>query len=133
MNAESTGSYYIDGNVMDGYPEYTQDNWSGVHKYPNYVKLETPASFANPLPTESAEEAYEAVMQSAGATLPKRDAVDARIIHDVIHRTGMHINSQNEVGGYPLVEMVRSTLEDDDHDGMPNDWEIDRGLNPRDQ
>ena len=44
----------------------------------------------------------------------------------------MHINSQNEVGGYPLVEMVRSTLEDDDHDGMPNDWEIDRGLNPRD-
>ena len=69
---------------------------------------------------------------SAGATLPKRDAVDARIIHDVIHRTGMHINSQNEVGGYPLVEMVRSTLEDDDHDGMPNDWEIDRGLNPRD-
>lgn len=132
MNAESTGSYYIDGNVMDGYPEYTQDNWSGVHKYPNYVKLETPASFANPLPTESAEEAYAAVMQSAGATLPKRDAVDARIIHDVIHRTGMHINSQNEVGGYPLVETVRSTLEDDDHDGMPNDWEIARGLDPRD-
>ncbi|WP_397376702.1 pectinesterase family protein [Paenibacillus sp. p3-SID867] len=132
MNAESTGSYYIDGNVMDGYPEYTQDNWSGVHKYPDYVKLETPASFANPLPTESAEEAYEAVTQSAGATLPKRDAVDARIIHDVIHRTGMHINSQNEVGGYPLVETVRSTLEDDDHDGMPNDWEIARGLDPRD-
>ncbi|WP_181469964.1 pectinesterase family protein [Paenibacillus sp. MDMC362] len=132
MNAESTGSYYIDGNVMDGYPEYTQDNWSGVHKYPNYVKLETPASFANPLPTESAEEAYAAVMQSAGATLPKRDAVDARIIHDVIHRTGMHINSQNEVGGYPLEEPVRSSLEDDDHDGMPNDWEIARGLDPID-
>ena len=80
MNAESNGSYYIDGNIMDGYPEYTQDNWSAVHPYPNYVKLETPASFANPLPDESADEAYEAVMQSAGATLPKRDAVDARII-----------------------------------------------------
>ena len=132
MNAESTGSYYIDGNIMDGYPEYTQDNWSGVHKYPNYVKLEAPAPFADPLPTESAEAAYEAVMEGAGATLPKRDAVDARIIHDVTHRTGMHINSQNEVGGYPLVEPVRSTIEDDDYDGMPNDWEAAHGLDPKD-
>ncbi|WP_343045050.1 pectinesterase family protein [Paenibacillus lemnae] len=132
MNAETTGSYYIDGNVMDGYPEYTKDNWAGVHKYPDYVKLEEPAVFANRLPDKSAEEAYEAVMQDAGATLPKRDAVDARIISDVIHRTGTHINSQNEVGGYPVIEPVVSTLADDDHDGMPNEWEISHGLDPND-
>ncbi|WP_019639610.1 Ig-like domain-containing protein [Paenibacillus fonticola] len=132
MNAETTGSYYIAGNVMDGYPDFTEDNWSGVHKYPDYVKLDSPISFANPLPTESAEQAYEAVMQNAGATLPKRDAIDARIINNVIHRTGTHINSQTEVGGYPLIEQVNSLFEDDDHDGMPNSWELAQGLDPND-
>ncbi|MBD2867093.1 pectinesterase family protein [Paenibacillus arenilitoris] len=132
MNAETTGSYYIDGNVMDGYPELAADNWAGVHTYPDYVKLESPAPFANPLPTESAEEAYEAVMRSAGAILPKRDAVDASVIQDVVNRTGTHINSQNEVGGYPIMEPVESALEDEDHDGMPSGWESANGLNPND-
>ena len=44
----------------------------------------------------------------------------------------MHINSQNEVGGYPLLEPAVSTIEDDDRDGMPNDWEISHGLDPKD-
>ncbi|AWB46901.1 hypothetical protein DCC85_10710 [Paenibacillus sp. CAA11] len=66
----------------------------------------------------------------AGATLPKRDAIDARIISNVIHRTGTHINSQNEVGGYPLFERAVTTLADDDHDGMPNEWETAHGLDP---
>lgn len=31
----------------------------------------------------TAEEAYDAVLENAGATLPKRDAVDARIIDEL--------------------------------------------------
>lgn len=132
MNAETTGSYYIDGNIMDGYPEFTADNWAGVHKYPDYTKLDAPADFPNPLPTQTAEEAYAAVLDRAGATLPRRDAVDARIVSDVIHRTGTHINSQNEVGGYPEFEQAVSPLADDDRDGMPNEWELLHQLDPND-
>ncbi|WP_224721618.1 pectinesterase family protein [Paenibacillus vietnamensis] len=132
MNAETTGSYYIDGNVMDGHPELAEHNWSGVHTYPDYVKLDSPVPFPNPLPTESAGQAYEAVMQSAGAILPKRDAIDAKVVNDVINGTGTHINSQNEVGGYPIIEPVVSLSEDDDHDGMPNEWEIAQRLDPND-
>ncbi|ULL17083.1 hypothetical protein DVH26_23145 [Paenibacillus sp. H1-7] len=131
LNAETKGSYYISGNVMEGYPDLTADNWSGVYKYPDYKQLDTPVSFAlNPLPSQSAQDAYTAVLEGAGAKLPKRDPVDARIINDVINGTGKHLNSQNEVGGYPEYETVVSNAVDDDGDGMPNNWELQHGLNP---
>ncbi|CAM3376619.1 pectinesterase family protein [Marinicrinis lubricantis] len=132
MNAETGGSYYIDGNVMEGYPSLTDNNWSSVHTYPDYVKLSSPVAFEHEITTESADAAYAAVLESAGAVLPKRDAIDARIINDVRNGTGIHINSQDEVGGYPVNEPVMSTIADDDHDGMPNDWELAQGLNPND-
>ncbi|MFD2661296.1 pectinesterase family protein [Paenibacillus thailandensis] len=132
LNAETNGSYFIDGNVMEGYSGFTADNWEGVYKYPDYIKLVTEVAFPNPVATESAEEAYAAVLEGAGANLPKRDAVDAKIVSDVINRTGTHINSQNEVGGYPEFEQAVSAQADDDHDGMPDEWELRQGLNPND-
>jgi hypothetical protein len=84
-----------------------------------------------PVATQSAADAYPIVLQKAGAVLPRRDAVDLRIIADVENRSGKFINSQEEVGGWPE---LKSTVppKDADGDGMPDEWEASHGLDTRD-
>ena len=50
------------------------------------------------------------VSQNAGARPKDRDTVDERIIREFLARQGRIIDSQDEVGGYPQVEMVRRPL-----------------------
>ncbi|GEM_PF-3009546 len=50
---------------------------------------------------DSAEDAYNNVLANAGATLPKRDVVDARIVADVQNGTGGIIDDPSDVGGWP--------------------------------
>ncbi|MEK4286699.1 pectinesterase family protein [Paenibacillus sp. FSL P4-0502] len=123
---------FIDGNIMDGNPKVTEDNWKGVQKYSNISRLAEPAKMPNPYTALSAEEAYANVMADAGATLPRRDAYDARVINDVKNRTGQHINSPIEIGGYPDYTETASNVIDMDHDGMDDSWEIANGLDPTD-
>jgi hypothetical protein len=68
------------------------------------------------------------VLQHGGASLPRRDAVDRRILEDVVNRTGRIIDSQTEVGGWPELHTDRP-LRDRDGDGMPDAWERSQGLN----
>ena len=96
------------------------------------------------------------MLENAGATLPVRDDVDVRIVKQV--RTGeiyyvdntdaltgseyIHhrlpadsykkgiIKNIEQVGGYP--EYTGTPYKDTDRDGMPDDWEIKYGLDPRD-
>ena len=77
----------------------------------------------------SRTKAYDLVLSSAGAILPKQDAVDTRIINDVKNNTGKIINSQSEVGGYATYNNGIA-YNDTDKDGMPNDWEAKYGFNP---
>ncbi|WP_418037497.1 pectinesterase family protein [Paenibacillus xylanilyticus] len=124
---------HVSGNVVDGYPDVTADNWLGVGELANPdSKLLSPVQMANPASMDDAETAYEQVLAKAGASLPRRDAIDARIVNDVKNRTGQHINSQKEVGGYLEFEETTSTLVDSDHDGIPDEWEISMGLDPND-
>jgi len=58
----------------------------------------------------------EHVLRHAGARPADRDAVDKRIIQGVRDRTGRIIDSQDEVGGYPQVEMTRRKLAAPDSD-----------------
>ena len=82
-----------------------------------------------PVQSDPAEKAYERVLDSAGATPPRRDGVDMRIVADVIHRTGGIIDSPLDVGGWPELKSARPPL-DSDHDGMPDAWERQRHLDP---
>ncbi len=41
------------------------------------------------------------------------------------------INSQTEVGGFPLLNSLPTPI-DTDQDGIPDTWEINNGLNPND-
>jgi pectate lyase len=89
--------------------------------------------------TQTAEKAYELVLADVGASKPKRDEIDARIIDEVRggyatyggkwgERKGI-IDSQTEVGGWPELRSA-SPPEDRDRDGMPDIWEKRYGLNP---
>jgi hypothetical protein len=85
---------------------------------------------ANAPQTQSAKEAAELVLNGAGASL-HRDAVDKRVVDDVRNRRGKLIDSQDEVGGWPVLHSLPAPL-DSDHDGMPDAWEKAHGLNPDD-
>ena len=80
--------------------------------------------------TDDATTAYMRVLSSVGASVA-RDAADARVISNVISRTGAIINSQNDVGGWPTLGSL-SPPTDTDLDGMPDFWELALGLNPAD-
>ena len=113
-----------------------------------FVKMEAPWP-SMPIHQHTAEKAYEAVLENAGATLPKRDPVDKRIIKeakggqasfegesykknktlaDKSKKSGI-IDSQIDVGGWPNLKSTQAP-EDKDHDGMPDDWEKKNGLDP---
>ena len=138
------GKAYVGGNVVEGDDRVTADNWAGGVQIDAGedraailagIRQEKPYPIA-PVPTQSAKEAYEAVLAGVGATLPKRDAVDRRIIEQVRTGTVTYVEGKgiitdvSQVGGYPAYK--GEPVADGDRDGMPDAWEVKYGLNPRD-
>ncbi len=160
------GHIYVEGNYVDGNPIVSRDNWEGgvqlsdssaTGPYTAMLRAKEPA----PLPNFSerdimtAEAAFRFVMEKVGATLPKRDAVDERIIKTVItgqailapdaeefetpyvkrrlpadsYKSGIITHIQ-QVGGLP--EYKGEPYLDSDMDGMPDAWEKANKLNPND-
>jgi hypothetical protein len=78
--------------------------------------------------TQSAQDAYDAVLSTSGASLV-RDAADARLVEGVRNRTHRRIDSQDEVGGWPELRSA-PPRSDRDGDGMPDEWEMENRLNP---
>jgi hypothetical protein len=157
------GRAYVNGNVMEGYPAITKDNWNGgvqVEEEANageYIaSIKWPKPLIMPqLTIVDANEAKKYVLENAGATLPKRDAVDTRIVKQVAtgkieispnvklpetqfkyrrlpidsYKIGI-ITDPSQVGGYPDYKGTPYT--DSDNDGIPDAWEIKNGLNTKD-
>jgi len=69
------------------------------------------------------------ILSDVGATLPKRDNVDERIINEVKTGAGRIIDSQSEVGGWPVLASTPAPT-DTDNDGMPDIWEVQNGFRP---
>lgn len=62
-------------------------------------------------PTDAREwAALPHVLRTAGSRPARRDPIDARIVRSVIDGTGTLINSQEEVGGYPVRAVTRRAL-----------------------
>jgi len=118
-------SLYLSGNIMAGVDDVCQDNWKGV-KTDRIWQSQEPFP-APPVQTQSAEEAFELVLQKAGATLPRRDSVDARVVAEARNGTGRIINNENEVGGWPAYASGEPPA-DSAHDGIPDDWKKAHGL-----
>jgi len=159
------GRAYVNGNIVEGNDRVTKDNWDGgvqVEEMPNAGEYTDAMKWNKPLPMPSfpimsAQESFGYVLDNAGATLPKRDAVDTRVTQQV--RTGVIKYPENvvlssepqfkhrrlpkdsykqgiitdiaQVGGYPEYKSV-APQKDSDNDGMPDAWEIKYKLNPND-
>ena len=127
--------FHVSGNVVDGNDALTTDNSQlfSARESNGKVQLElSDAPFpAAPVRTVSAREAFDLVLDRAGASLPRRDVVDERLIDDVRNRTGKVIDSQADVGGWPELRSSTPPADSDD-DGMPDAWETAHGLDPRD-
>jgi hypothetical protein len=165
------GKAYVAGNVVVGDEKVTKDNWAGGvqldeafqdHAADILPKIRVNEPFPHaPLPIEPAQQAYEHVLASAGATLPKRDAVDRRVIEMV--RTGKVTakagpDAAEKIGNVgfskqhvdELISLIDTGIitdisqvggypdyqgqpyADADKDGMPDNWEKSHGLNPND-
>ena len=127
------GKWWVSGNVVEGNPTVTADNWKGVSRQEDYFRL-SEAWDAMPINQQSPEEAYNMVLDHAGCSKPNRDTIDKRIIEEV--RTGTATYGSNgiitypsDVGGWPALASGTPPI-DSDHDGMPDSWETENSLDP---
>lgn len=144
IGQKSHMQFFIRGNIFDGNEALTADN----SRFFNKTKLEETGKdgtkelkqevyfvdepFAAPhVTTVPASKLLDFVLPTVGASLPKRDSVDTRLVNDVRNRTGKIIDSQTQVGGWPELKSTEPP-KDSDQDGIPDDWEIAHHLNPND-
>ncbi len=80
---------------------------------------------------KSAQTAYDELInqKKVGATLPKLDSVDNRLISNVSTGQGVIIDSPNDVGGWPNLS-GGFPYTDTDKDGMSDDFEKQYGFSP---
>jgi hypothetical protein len=139
------GKFFIEGNTVEGSKDASIHNWEfGVQRateeQKKYSKVDQPFQFEK-VTTQSSGDAYPLVLANAGAVLPKRDAIDTRIINEVKTGTCNYggrfgeksgiIDTQRTVGGWPELKTY-NVKTDADKDGLPDDWEKAKGLNPND-
>lgn len=104
--AWGTESYYMTGNVMEGYVSVT-NNWAAFENaWPNGRDPINEADvrvdhelFPSYVKTQSAEEAFTNVLADVGANLPKQDVVDLHIIADVQNGTAEFIGTRGPTYG----------------------------------
>ncbi len=137
-----TDHVFSEGNLVDlncdgtlnGQP-MTEAGYKDKNGAPTFVK--SPAMHPTiAVTTESAADAYAKIVLDAGCSY-HRDAVDLRLIHELtsLGREGHtldHTNDKGEAiaGGQGEIQGGPAP-KDSDGDGVPDDWEIAHGLNPK--
>jgi len=172
VDSPKFGRLYVTGNVVEGNEQVTNDNWSGGVQLrdlksneisqedaeKNYFPaMHMTEPFIMPqFPIMTAKESYEFVLKNAGATLPKQDIVDQRIIHQVrtgevyydkkadsrtyyqceqrrlpidTYKQGI-ITDVSQVGGYP--EYKGTPYKNTNGDGIPDAWKKKYGIDIND-
>jgi hypothetical protein len=173
------GKFFVADNIIEDNEKVTADNWAGGVQFADledlkevdfdeYTRRYVATSRATkPFPMATitilpARQAYEFVLENAGATLPRHDAVDARVIEMV--RSGKVGAAKAGDELFELLRPVKFSDErieelvrlvplgyitdpaqvggypeyrgvphaDADADGMPDDYELAHGLNPID-
>ena len=134
---------FLAGNRIEGQPQLDDDNWLAFVGSPaDREKIRAAEPLWEPhVATQTTHDLVDNVLADVGATKPRQDAVDRRILADVRARkatfTGSRgklpgiLDSQADAGGWPEYASGTSPADSDD-DGLPDDWEQDHDLNPRD-
>jgi hypothetical protein len=136
--------WYLNGNIMAGDKRMTKNNYDGLDLDESgesgISKAKAAFKISEPVPEQNAKDAYEEVLKYSGAVLPKRDAVDTRVINEtktgtatglgVFGKAGI-IDSPTAVGGWGEFKNGIAPA-DADEDGMPDEWEKKNNLNPND-
>jgi len=102
----------------------------GIFEAPEGVVISRPHPFA-PVSTHSAAEAYRLVLAQGGATKPVRDRITTYVAQTVEDGTGFVPNTPEDwpYRGFDSYPPAAATP-DENGNGMPDEWEIARGLNP---
>lgn len=153
----NTPKWYVSGNIMEGNSTYNTDNWKGFSVDYSTTgltqsNLKSDTLLFPPLANvysgvwigytpykiniQSAEDTYNSVVNKVGTI--NRDSVERRIIREVKTGTATFKASQGKWGiidkshdaeGY-LNYPSASVPQDNDKDGMADNWELANGLNP---
>ncbi len=165
------GRAHVKGNIVEGNEKVTANNWDGgvqlenkkgdamtyAEAQPYFAAMSVKEPFPHAsFPVMTAQETYGFVLKHAGATLPKRDPVDTRVVGDVKNGKPVKLLSNvklpekdfehrrlpkdsykigiitdiSQVGGYPVYK--GTPYKDSDNDGIPDTVEKEMGLNPND-
>lgn len=138
----NTVKVHVAGNIGPSRPNDNLDQWTLVKLDDDDVPIRLASAditnqmsdvplFTSPAPVtqHSASNAYKQVVSLAGY-YPVRDAVDARVISNVVNRQFFDfLQSQSQVGGWPALNTYNVPT-DTDRDGMPDFWEAALGKNP---
>ena len=134
---------FMEGNLGPNRLSEDADDWSngvfnldywkrdGSSHFPEASQTQFRASTpfaAPPVTTVPTRELKSAILPTVGASKPFRDALDARIVKDVMDVTG-NIDNIGSGGPWPVLTAGPPPA-DSDHDGMPDTWERAHGLDP---
>ncbi|HEX5223074.1 MAG TPA: Ig-like domain-containing protein [Verrucomicrobiae bacterium] len=138
----NTVKVHVAGNIGPSRPNDNLDQWTLVKLDSGDVPIRQASAditnqmsdvplFTPPVPVteHSASNAYKQVISLAGYH-QVRDAVDLRVISNVVNRQFYDfLQSQSQVGGWPVLNTYNVPA-DTDRDGMPDYWETALGKNP---
>ncbi|OQP53619.1 LamG-like jellyroll fold domain-containing protein [Niastella populi] len=140
--SRGTGTFYLYGSgnyfdnnqngISDGAPvPYDTIGYPGIA--PDGFKTQ-PFPYPQANPAFTAAQAYAWVIDSVGASYPRRDQVDSLLAEEVRSRgtKGYYVYRESDLpftnGGVGTVFNAPAPL-DSDNDGMPDSWEDAHGLN----
>ncbi|MFB6343767.1 T9SS type A sorting domain-containing protein [Saccharicrinis sp. FJH62] len=120
--------WYVNGNYMSGNQSVTDNNWQGISFSPKdsiisdieHVKSDGTLEDYNDY-TQTAQETYVSVLDNVGATLPKRDPIDDRVIKEVKGEIGIVRYEYTVNDQLTPIKGVNSGLIDTQHNLVPND------------
>ncbi len=152
------GKFYIDGNYNSKYPDVNTDNWNGVvvntssliggNATKADVKSNTEQGETPLLHQHTAQGCFLPVLNYAGCS-HRRDAIDTRLTTECRNGTATYKGESANKGGIidkledlmpedagsdwsPWPELKSETAPiDTDADGMPDEWETQNGLDPK--
>lgn len=128
----ATAELFVEGNEVEKpvRPVAFQSELVVARPGATVVMRDKPLAFESEAAAEnvklSARAAHHRALESVGASKPKRDAVDARIIGGVRDGSGRQVKTIAE-DAWPVLQGA-ATEPDTDGDGLPDAWEKMHGL-----